>query len=211
MSQRVELTRRMHMLRRVLVVSCALLLLPDVSAAQSKADAARGAAKAAACAGCHGSPQSPPPAGMPALGGQQAEFTVLQLILIREGLRDVPEMRGLLKGWSDSDLADAAAYFASQGLPPQSTRLDPKLHARGAEVAKARGCGSCHFGHFLGQSQVPRVANQREDYLVMSLKAYRDNKRSGIDTSMNNAMYQVSDEEIAALAHYLAHFQEKAP
>jgi cytochrome c553 len=39
----------------------------------------------------------------------------------------------------------------------------------------------------------------------MSLKAYRDNKRSGIDTSMNDAMYKVTDDEIRALAHFLAH------
>lgn len=196
----------MNIIRRALFFAGAVLLCSNVTFAQSKADPARGAAKAAACAACHGSPKAAPPAGMPALGGQQPEFMVLQLILIREGLRDVAEMRGLLKGWSDADLADAAAHFAGQALAPQTTRLDPKLHAQGAGIAKARGCGSCHFGNFLGQNQVPRIANQREDYLAMSLKAYRDNKRSGIDTSMNNAMYKVTDEEIAALAHYLAHY-----
>jgi cytochrome c553 len=199
--------RRMKVIRRVLVFAATSFVCANLSFAQSKADAARGAAKAEACVACHGSPKAAPPAGMPALGGQQPEFTVLQLILIREGLRDVPEMRGMLKGFSDPDLGDVAAYFAGQALPPQTTRCDPKLVARGAELAKARGCGSCHFGNFLGQNQIPRIANQREDYLVMSLKAYRDNKRSGIDTSMNNAMYQVSDDEIRALAHFLAHHE----
>jgi cytochrome c553 len=52
---------------------------------------------------------------------------------------------------------------------------------------------------------VPRIANQAEDYLVTALKAYRDNKRTGTDTSMNAAMYKVEDADIAALAHYLAH------
>ena len=156
---------------------------------------------------CHGSPNSAPPAGMPALGGQQPEFTVLQLILMREGLREVPEMSGMLNEFSDGDLADVAAYFAGQSLPRPTTRVDPRLHAEGAELAQAMGCGSCHFGNFRGQNQIPRIANQREDYLVASLKAYRDNKRSGIDTSMNNAMYEVTDGEIRALAHYLAHHE----
>ena len=195
----------MGIVRRVFGFACVLLLCPTVALSQSKPDASRGAAKAAACVACHGSPKAAPPAGMPSLGGQQPEFTVLQLILIREGLRDIPEMRGMLKDFSDGDLADVAAYFAGQALAPATTRLDPKLHAQGAELAKSRGCGSCHFGNFRGQNQVPRIANQREDYLVMSLKAYRDNKRTGIDTSMNNAMYKVTDEEIRALAHYLAH------
>jgi cytochrome c553 len=203
---RSQAARRMGLARRVVVLG-ALLLCPNVAFAQSKADASRGAAKAAACMACHGSPQAAPPARMPALGGQQPEFTVLQLILIREGLRDVPEMAGVLKGLSDVDFADIAAYFAGQAPAAVTGAVDPKRHAQGAERAKAMGCGSCHFGNFRGQNQIPRIANQREDYLVMSLTAYRDNKRSGIDTSMNNAMYQASDDDIRALAHYLAHYK----
>jgi cytochrome c553 len=175
--------------------------------AQSKGDAARGEAKSAACAACHGTSKSPPLAGMPALGRQQPEFLVLQMFLIREGLRDVPEMRGMLNGWSDRDLGDVAAYFAAQTLPPANAKADAALHARGAALAQGMGCASCHFGNFEGQRQIPRIATQREDYLVASLKAYRDNKRTGIDTSMNAAMYQVSDADIAALAHYLAHYK----
>jgi cytochrome c553 len=34
--------------------------------------------------------------------------------------------------------------------------------------------------------------------------AYRDNKRSGGDTMMAAALYGVKDEEIRALAHFLA-------
>ena len=62
---------------------------------------------------------------------------------------------------------------------------------------------------YRGQQHVPRIANQREDYLVLALKAYRDNKRSGSDTSMNAVLYQVSDADIQALAHYLAHYSGK--
>jgi cytochrome c553 len=37
------------------------------------------------------------------------------------------------------------------------------------------------------------------------MTAYRDNKRSGSDTSMNAALYRVPDGDLRALAHYLAH------
>lgn len=60
------------------------------------------------------------------------------------------------------------------------------------------------MGDYRGQQQVPRITNQREDYLAATLKAYRDNKRSGVDTSMNAVMYKVSDADVRALAHYLA-------
>jgi cytochrome c553 len=67
------------------------------------------------------------------------------------------------------------------------------------------GCGSCHLQDFRGQKQIPRVANQREDYLAATMKAYRDNKRTGADTSMNGILYKVPDGDIEALAHFLAH------
>jgi len=55
-----------------------------------------------------------------------------------------------------------------------------------------------------GREQLPRLARQRLDYLVDSLTAYREGKRSGIDTSMNAVMYGLSDQDIRALANFLA-------
>jgi cytochrome c553 len=51
---------------------------------------------------------------------------------------------------------------------------------------------------------MPRLAGQRVDYLILSLTAYREGVRSGIDTSMNGVMSGVSDGDIHALAHFLA-------
>jgi cytochrome c553 len=168
-------------------------------------NAARGAAKAAACGACHGAPKTAPLAGMPSLSGQQSEFLVLQMFLLREGLRDVPQMKGMLNGWSDADLNDVAAYFSAQTPPLTPTSANTKLQAQGAKLSQGMGCGSCHLATYLGQRQVPRLTGQREDYLVSTLTAYRDNKRSGSDTSMNAVMYKVPDSDIQALAHYLAH------
>lgn len=134
---------------------------------------------------------------------------MLQMFLFREGLRDVPQKAGILNGFSDSDLTDIGDYFASQTLPPDNTSRDPKLHARGASVSRAMGCGSCHYEDYRGQRQVPRLANQREDYLVAAMKAFRDNKRTGIDTNMNAILSRLSDSDIEALGHYLAHQSAK--
>jgi cytochrome c553 len=172
--------------------------------AQSR-DPARGAARAAPCDSCHGTPERAPLTLTPTLAGQQHEFLVLQLFYLREGLRDVPQMAELLKGWTDRDLEDVAAHYARQKPPAGAAGPDAKLHAKGAELSKTMGCGSCHLQDYSGQKHVPRIANQREDYLVAALIAYRDNKRTGTDTSMNAAMYGVADADIRALAHYLAH------
>ena len=114
-------------------------------------------------------------------------------------------MKGLFNGWSDRDLEQVAAYFESQQPPASSGKPDPQLHARGAAIASGMGCGSCHLQNYAGQRQVPRLANQREDYLAASMTAFRENKRPGADTQMNGIMYKVPDADIAALAHYLSH------
>ncbi len=194
--------RRMGVICRAVIFGCGIAFAAGAQT-QSKGDASRGATRAAVCGGCHGSPL----AGMPVLAGQQQEFLELQMFLLREGLRDVPQMAGMLGGLADRDLGDMAAYFAGQQAPPNSASRDPQLRARGAGLAQVMGCGSCHLKDFSGQRQVPRLTNQREDYLAAALKAYRDNQRTGIDTSMNAAMYQVTDADIRALARYLAHHE----
>jgi len=186
-------------------VFCGVVFACGVAFAQSGSDPARGAVKAVACETCHGAPQRPPTGSAPLLAGQQREFLVLQMFYMREGLREVPQKAGVFKGYSDRDLEDVAAYYATQTSPRGNGNPDLTLHALGANLSRTLGCGSCHLPDYRGQRHVPRLSNQREDYLTVALRDYRDNKRTGTDTSMNGVMYQVTDSEIRALAHYLAH------
>ena len=182
-----------------------LCVVLAIASTLSAGEAVRSNAKAATCDACHGAAVSPPQPAVPLLAGQNREFLVLQMFYLREGLRDVPQMAGMLNGFTDRDLEDVAQYYSGQSPPIARRAPDAALHTRGAGLSKALGCGSCHLADYHGQKHVPRIANQSEDYLVLALKAYRDNKRTGTDSSMNAAMYQVGDADIAALAHYLAH------
>ena len=52
-----------------------------------------------------------------------------------------------------------------------------------------------------------RLAGQREEYLVKALHDYKSGVRSGGSmAAMAEVAYPLSEEEIEALAHYLAHF-----
>jgi cytochrome c553 len=191
-------------LRAVAFVSA--VLAANSAGAQSSVDPARGKANATACEVCHGTQDRPSLPGTPWLAGQQEDYISLQMFLFREELREAPQMAGALKGFSDYDLVDVAAYFGRQKPPSRgNTQPDPKLHARGAALSKSMGCGTCHIQDFRGQKQIPRLAYQREDYLAAAMKAYRDNKRTGADTNMNGILYKVPDGDIDALAHFLAH------
>jgi cytochrome c553 len=53
---------------------------------------------------------------------------------------------------------------------------------------------------------VARIAGQREEYLVKALHDYKSGVRSGGGmAAMADVAYPLSEEEITALAHYLAH------
>jgi cytochrome c553 len=151
---------RLDTARRMIALCRAVTLLGVVLAAGSvfaqSADPARGKVRAAACEACHGSAERLSLPGMPGLAGQQVEFLVLQMVLLREGLREVPQMTGMFNGLSDADITDMAAYFAGQTVPPVGTSRDPTLFAQGAGLSKAMGCGSCHLKDYRGQRQVPR-------------------------------------------------------
>lgn len=183
----------------------ALFGIAATATAQSGGDVARGAEKAAMCVACHGVEGRAPLPGMPALAGQQREFLEGQMVLLREGLRNVPGMEGMLRSFNDRDLIDIAAYYSAAKPFTETGKRHARRHAQGAALSKAMGCGSCHQPDYSGQRGIPRIVNQREDYLAATLKAYRDDKRTGMDTNMNALMYGRSDADIAALAHYLAH------
>lgn len=199
--------RSAHRTAALFAIALAVASLTGNAGAQTafRGNADKGAAKGAACAACHGATGQAPVPGAPTLAGQPPEYLAMQMFLFREGVRDVPPMTGVLKGVTDPELNDMAAYFAAQKPVANKRKPDSKLSARGADLASASGCGSCHMADYTGQREVPRLAGQSEDYLAASMKAYRDNKRVGTDTNMNGIMARVKDPDIEALAHFFAH------
>lgn len=96
-----------------LIVS--LLLTVGISGiAHAAGDATAGQAKAAVCGACHGPDGNSMAPNFPKLAGQGERYLNKQLHDIKSGKRTVLEMTGLLTNLSDQDLADIAAYFASQ-------------------------------------------------------------------------------------------------
>jgi cytochrome c553 len=104
----------------------------------------------------------------------------------------------------DDDLHSLSQHFARLPAKRSDEPVDPALARRGAEVAAARRCGSCHLPSLAGQDQMPRLARQRIDYMIETLKSYRDSPRPGADTAMSANIATASDADIAALAHYAA-------
>ena len=105
------------------MVLAAVLVAAAFSLPAGAADAARGAVVAAErCAACHGMDGKSNVAEIPRLAGQQAGFITLQMILFREGIRQVPAMQSPTEKLSDTDVEAVAAYFASLPSAPPEDR-----------------------------------------------------------------------------------------
>jgi cytochrome c553 len=156
------------------------------------------------CASCHGEAGNSKLERVPSLAGQPALLTINQLILMREKIRQVEPMAPFVADLTEAEIQALAAYYAKQEPERSEEPIDAALAARGAEAAETLLCGTCHLPDYSGREQIPRLAKQRIDYLIEALKAYRDNRRAGSDTSMNAVMHGVSDDDVVALAHFLA-------
>ncbi len=171
------------------------------------ADTAAGKDKAEMCTGCHGEAGISQTENIPSLAGQPDQFIQWQLVFFRGGSRKNEQMQPIAEAISNEDIRNLGAYFASLA-PPKATTPDdnPDLSKKGAQAAVGRRCASCHTDSYAGTKAVARLAGQREEYLVKALHDYKSGVRSGGGgAAMTDVAYPLSDEEITALAHYLAH------
>jgi cytochrome c553 len=98
------------------VTLAAVLVAAAFSLPAIARDPARGGEIAAErCVACHGMDGRSSLAEIPRLAGQQSGFITLQMILFREGIRQVPAMQSPTEKLSDTDIEAVAAYYA--GLP----------------------------------------------------------------------------------------------
>ena len=83
----------------------------------AEGDPVAGKGKTSMCAGCHGiggyRTVFPEVYHVPKLGGQHAAYLVKALQEYKAGNRSHPTMRAIAAGLSDQDMADLAAYYAS--------------------------------------------------------------------------------------------------
>ncbi len=78
---------------------------------------AAGKGNTSMCAGCHGiggyKTAFPEVYSVPKLGGQHAAYIVKALQAYKSGERSHPSMRAIAAGLSEREMADLAAYYAS--------------------------------------------------------------------------------------------------
>jgi len=228
-----------HMVRNALFSLGLIAIAQSVQASgESKVvgDAKAGQAKAAVCGACHGIDGNSLAPNFPKLAGQGERYLLKQIHDIKAwdaetnqakkaaAGRAVLEMTGLLTAVSDQDIADIAAYFASQntqlsgsqkievqvnsGLKVDAIELGAKTYRAGNIANGLPACTGCHAPDGKGNPAAgfPRLSGQHPDYIEKQLTNFRAGNRvnDGDTAPMRAIADKLSDAEIKALANFIA-------
>ena len=159
----------------------------------------------APCLACHGERGQSDIPEVPSLGAQTSPYVLIQLYLFREKLRRLEIMNEAVKGFTDDDLRTFADALAKLPAPaPTAEATDPARMARGQALVHQYRCNVCHGPDLAGRDAVPRIAGQREDFLVKTMREYKANMRPGYDASMGDVMQPIPDADILDLAYFSA-------
>lgn len=168
------------------------------------------------CMTCHGENGVAPSRNAPSLASQPAEYIYKTLIDYQSGLRDEGNgkallMRAATEPMSAQDMADLATFYAEQALPirvekPLDAKID-RLTRKGDFSRLVVACASCHGAQGEGNGISPALAGQTSDYFIRTMRAYKDKHRTNdINEGMAQFTYNLTDDEITALADYYASF-----
>ena len=119
-------------------------------------------------------------------------------------MRDIPQMKGVLDNVPDTELTELATYYSSLKIAKPPAQKQADLHSKGETLSKEMRCGICHLPTYEGREQMPRLAGQREDYLLHTMRAMKANQAVGRDPTMIASLYGISDEDLKAISHYLS-------
>ncbi len=200
-------------------------------------DAKAGAAKAGACAACHGldGNSTANPALYPRIAGQSELFVAKQLALFKAGLRNDANaalMIPFAQALSPQDMRDLGAYFQTQhsgaGIADDTAiasgpyegkklyQVGEKLYRQGDSSRGIVACTACHgpAGNGNPGPAYPHIGGQQSWYVDMRLNEYRGGQSALKDDKLFALMAletkNLTDEEIKGLASYLQGLHNRA-
>ena len=162
--------------------------------------------KLAPCLSCHGAEGQSQIENVPSLGAQTTSYSVIQLFMFREKMRVADPMNEAAKELTDDELQSMAAAFAAQPAPPDDSGDAERLEQARA-LTEQNHCNVCHRPDFSGQQTVPRLAYQREDYLLKTLREYKSGARHAYEPIMLEVLQPIDDAQLVEFAYYLSHMR----
>jgi cytochrome c553 len=149
------------------------------------------------CSTCHGQNGQPIDATIPIIWGQQTSYLVKQIHDYKSGDRENAIMKAFADNIKQPDIRKAATYLAEKTWP---------AHPAGAAASPPNGmavCRICHQENFQGGLPAPRLAGQRYEYLIESMRRYADGERTN-SPEMLAIMKALSPADRETMARYIS-------
>ncbi len=213
------------------IILSLLLTLGAISTASAvEGDAQAGKEKAGVCGACHGATGVNPNPTYPDLASQKAAYVVKQLADFKSGARNDIMMAPMAANLSEQDMADLAAFYASQKPASERAETVEDSSAAVAETTtttenvnivastsakaifagdvkagqeKSAMCVACHGTD--GNSLVPiypNLAGQSANYLTKQLVDFKSGDRK--DPVMVGMVAALSDKDMQDLGAFFA-------
>jgi cytochrome c553 len=126
--------------------------------------------------------------------------------MFREKTRVTEPMNEMAKELTDGDLQSIADALAALPAPkPPADPGDPARLQRALAMVEQNHCNACHRPDFSGRESVPRLADQREDYLLKTLREYKSGARRAYEPIMVEVLQPIPEAAMVELSYYLAH------
>jgi cytochrome c553 len=167
---------------------------PAQRPAPQRGDPKAGEPQTAMCGGCHGPSGVSRDAATPSLAAQDPQYLVKSIKAYRTS-RQHWGMQRFVGALSDKDIENISAYYAVQTSRPADA-----VPSSARELAAK--CDRCHDAEDTPKMVTPILRGQDKDYLVMALRAYRDDKRES--TTMHRMSIVYSNAIIDDIASYYA-------
>jgi len=168
---------------------------PAQRGAPSFGDPAAGEPLTAVCGGCHGPRGVSTDAATPNLAGQDASYLVNAIKAYPKSRRH-EGMEAYVGDLGKADIENIAAFYAIQKSRPAE---------KGQTIVQGliEKCNRCHEANVDNASMaVPKINGQDKDYLIMALRAYRDDRRES--SMMHNMSLPYSDSIIESVSSHYA-------
>ena len=145
----------------------------------------------------------------PKIAGLPQAYAIAMMKDIKSGARHNGQtmlMKGVMSSVSDADMKAIAEWLATLSSGA-GTPGDAALMAKGKALYKSKTCIACHGAD--GKKPVlptyPKLAGQNKQYLIVQINDIKSGARdNGQTAAMKGVMHLVTQEEIRAIAEWLA-------
>ncbi|MEH6348202.1 MAG: c-type cytochrome [Bermanella sp.] len=152
------------------------------------------------CGYCHGKDGNSVKNYIPNLAQQNTEYLLKQFLLFSNGERKSYVMQQLSKTLSGQEKIDLALYYSSQ----QVTKISDVVGSVKGHDKYQSFCFACHGENGEGNKDLPRLAGQKKEFLLKTLSAFKQGKKSRSTSPMVKIMRTVKASDIEPLADYIS-------